>query len=636
LATARADGIPGPCAKLAVELKDLQSELAGLQADLQNAVGGSQKSSIAGAIGKKNLEIFAKQKALDACIAQNQSPPTPNPTYSFDTGTGATMISIGGSPADSNIAASSTHICLTARGAFACYTKGGTLVSPGPGFDTRPYNAGEFFEKSGFTITPPPSGTLTKDGRVVFDQYHKRFFMVFQAREPITILNRLLIAVSKSEDPRDGWWTYADTVGTQKDPGQDYQWLGVNSTYLLVANNQGKGQPLTKYYYMYPTADLAAGKPYSRLDPKISAPNAVPCVHDTTTQDAFWVQRDDSTHASVWAVRNGQVTSRQVKIQTSTGPVGGVELGGETVDYNHIIGWTPQNAQFRNGRIAWVSNDGHTWAGQSSSNSAVRLVQLNVTKFFDSVPSITVEIDRVFGRASVGDPAGVVYDYGWPAVATNANSDIVVGSVRSHPTIFPECRASVWLAGQPDISSSVLLAKSTSPLTEFHMAGACADPATSAVYLSQQYGISPSSWVIHVAKMLGSVMPDVIATQVQPPAMIAPGASGKLTVTIVNQGDGPMPASQCQLYLSTDNTITVVGPDTKADTLLATFSVPALKPNQAATPVVPFTLAATQAPGKYFVGVRLDTFNAANEYSEINNLNPFVVGDHGNAPITIK
>ena len=132
-------------------------------------------------------------------------PPTPSPTYSFDTGTGMNeMISIGGSPADSNIAVSSTHICLTARAAFACYTKGGTLVSPGPAFDARPYTAEDFFTNSGIPLTPAFNGvgTTTKDGRVIFDRFQKRFFMVFQSREA---QGRLLIAVSKSEDPRDGW-----------------------------------------------------------------------------------------------------------------------------------------------------------------------------------------------------------------------------------------------------------------------------------------------------------------------------------------------------------------------------------------------------------------------------------------------
>ncbi len=58
-----------------------------------------------------------------------------NPTSSFDTAPAGSPLSIGigGSPADANIAVSSTHICLTARGAFACYTKDGALVSLGRG-----------------------------------------------------------------------------------------------------------------------------------------------------------------------------------------------------------------------------------------------------------------------------------------------------------------------------------------------------------------------------------------------------------------------------------------------------------------------------------------------------------------------
>ena len=197
----------------------------------------------------------------------------------------------------------------------------------------------------------------------------------------------------------------------------------------------------------------------------------------------------------------------------------------------------------RNGRIVWVSNDGHTWSGQSSPNNAVRLVRLNVSKFFDPVPSVTVEIDRIFGRASAGDRSGSIFDYGWPAVASNANGDIVVGSVRSNATIYPELRASPWFTGQPDLSPSVSLAKSSSALTAFHMAGASADPSTSGVYVAQQYGSSTPSWRIHVAKMLGEVLPDLIAMQVKAPATIAHGDSGTTTVIIMNQGDGPTPSS---------------------------------------------------------------------------------------------
>jgi len=222
---------------------------------------------------------------------------------------------------------------------------------------------------------------------------------------------------------------------------------------------------------MNTTSDLVVGKPYSRSKaPFASGDQAIPCVHDSYTTDAFWIRRDDDTHASVWAVRGGKLTSKQFTVQTSTSQVNGTQLGGN-VDYSNI-GRQPQSAHYRDGRIVWVSNDGHTWAGQSAPSNAVRLVRVNVSTFFDPVPSVTVEIDRIFGRASAADSSGVIFDYGWPAAAATATGDIVVGSSRSRSTIYPELRASVWFAGQSDLSPGVSLRTSSAPLSEFHKAGA--------------------------------------------------------------------------------------------------------------------------------------------------------------------
>lgn len=126
----------------------------------------------------------------------------------------------------------------------------------------------------------------------------------------------------------------------------------------------------------------------------------------------------------------------------------------------------------------------------------------------------------------------------------------------------------------------------------------------------------------------------MIATQVQAPATIARGASGNAKVTVMNQGDGSIPKSTGGLYLSTYNSINLPGPDIEESLLLASFSVPNLAANGVVNRDVPFTIAATQAPGNYFVGVAL--YNSASEYSETNNVNPFLVGNHGNEPITVK
>jgi len=168
------------------------------------------------------------------------------------------------------------------------------------------------------------------------------------------------------------------------------------------------------------------------------------------------------------------------------------------------------------------------------------------------------------------------------------------------------------------------------------MAGASADPSTNGVYLAQMYGVRSLGGRIRVAKLLGIVKPDSDRDTGPATRHDRAGCPGNVTVTVVNQGDGPMPAVQGELYLSTDNIIQTPAPDVKPDIPLATFEVPALAPNQVATLVVPFTIPTAQAPGKYYLGVALPIVNLGFEYSEGNNSNPFLVGDHGNAPITVE
>ena len=324
--------------------------------------------------------------------------PWPNPTTTFDTGTGAQNIRLGGDPADCNVAVSSTHVCITARGAFACYTKAGVPVSPGPGFNATPYPADAFFEQSGISqiLAVDMSSNTTKDARVVFDINRKRFFMVFQTREKLA---RLLIGVSKSEDPSDGFFVYADPVGTPGEDGHDYQRVGVNSNNLLVSDDMQKlVDPTTNAHVftrtrhlMYSAEDLATNNGIHRGEwENVAASDAAPCVHDSPCTDAFWVHRDDPTHASVWGVRDGKVSTVQFSIQTSSGAINGVQEGNQVVDYGSVIHWNVQNAQYRDGKIVFASNDGITWPGQSGPNSVVRLVQVDVSQFFDAKPAVTV------------------------------------------------------------------------------------------------------------------------------------------------------------------------------------------------------------------------------------------------------
>jgi hypothetical protein len=493
-------------------------------------------------------------------------------------------------------------------------------------------------------------GNGVKDGRVVFDPFRSRFFFLFQSRETTA---RLLIAVSKSEDPRDGFWTYAD-LPNQTNPdgtpaGQDYDRIGVNSTHFLVSNGMGAAGQI---HFMYTASDLASGAPYTRgAWAHTLAQHAGPAVHQTGTSDAFWVNRDDASHVSVWAVRNGAVLRKTSAYLlgsntgvTASGPIsapqrddGTVAGGVPDVAFTNI-GWDPQNVDFRNGKLTWVANESHVWSGQSTANNVVRLVQMDVSSYF-TTGAIPVGIDRVFGRSSTGDPDTAIFDYGWPAVATNATGDIVIGTVRTNASIFPEQRGSVWLSGQPDISSSALIGTGTASNAngQYHMAGATADPTTSGVYVSQMLTVTtlPSGtwWKIRVNKLLGTKLPDILPTSVTAPATVSLDQPFNVSVTVLNQGDGTMPASTGQILLTLFDHL---NPGT--DVVIATFPVPALGANGTTTVVVPCTISSSlgNLSGTWTIGPALDRSFVATEHSERNNANPFLAGFRGNARITFQ
>lgn len=578
-------------------------------------------------------------RSPDQEAADGQAPSTPAPVFAFSSGiSAATRIDKGGSPADSNIAASRTHLCTTTRGAFACYSKAGALVSAGAGLEARGYEAAEFFERSGIPIATAFDGSTTnktKDGRVVYDRTRSRFFMVFQSRETRA---RHLIAVSLTDNPSDGWRTYADDIATADADNHDYQLVGVNARHLLVTSDPvctgqtsicSSAGRKTSINYMYDATKLANGTGISRGQwSHVDAIRAAPAVHNTSSTDAFWADSDGLSAGSVWAVRDGVVYRRSHSLQAVQTPSVSAAMNGIVTWDN--IGVGPQNAEFRGGRLVWAATVAKTWSGQSSSRHAVRLVRLDLSQYFASTPRVTVLIDRVFGLSSPDDPAGSVYDYGWPAVAQNSTGDIVVGSVRANSSIHPELRASTYLAGQTDLSPSRLLQAGTAHLGQFHMAGAASDPTTTGVYLSQQYGYGSPAWRVRFAKVLGRVLPDLTAASTSGPSSATRGSTIAVNVTVLNQGDGPAAASLAALYLSPDSTVST------SDRRVGSFDVPALARGASTTIVANVTLPPDAPTGSQYIGAVLDMSGAVVEHSETNNRNPRLTRTKGNLLISLS
>jgi hypothetical protein len=206
---------------------------------------------------------------------------------------------------DPNIAASSTHLVVTNNGAIRFYTKSGKLVKQDKNGNaiTNPLAAWQFFWPAWFNPANPPTinqglglpaglkcdptidvfGPSAQtnavancmdevyDTRVIFDRFRKRFWLVSSVRnDSITNFwklpsaqragrrDRLLVAVSSSEDPTDFWYVYGFSGGVDQgacnnlgsSPGPppvcpgtkyrplhatDYPAIGISQDYFVVA-----------------------------------------------------------------------------------------------------------------------------------------------------------------------------------------------------------------------------------------------------------------------------------------------------------------------------------------------------------------------------------------------------------------
>lgn len=220
---------------------------------------------------------------------------------------------LGGTLLDVQVAAGHTHVCVTARAALACYNKAGELVSLGHGLSPRVETAKTFFTQAGISVLPAFDGSQNqiKDGRIIFDQHTDRFYMFFQERGQTA---RLLIAASRSEDPSDGWYAWADDETQYNAPngtlnGQDYDYIGLNANYLLASSDMEpcaldstntwtcNKYKRTLVHFIYNLSELSAGAP---AEQKAGHHRALGVLVDSTnrTLSGFWPRSSGSFGAA--------------------------------------------------------------------------------------------------------------------------------------------------------------------------------------------------------------------------------------------------------------------------------------------------------------------------------------------------
>jgi hypothetical protein len=449
--------------------------------------------------------------------------------------------SLGG--LDPQIAASTTHVIVTTSGRIAFYDKTAKLVttkkdgSPLP----NPVASSNFFAPLKTSLTSAlnlPSGVdptvfglnMYYDTRVIFDSYRKRFWLVSftinKGTKTEGVANttaqkgarrtKCLLAVSNTEDPRDGflmyWWDAVQDDGKCHDPAGcagidflpgdagDYPTLGISETYFIQTNSVGHRDPTATDWDAYANSvtdryarvcfldatklsqgNAADGWAFTNLkkpDGKVATGNIQPAVHHGPVPSGLsFLASKFGSGLLVWAFTASQSgptgpVQALVPVKAFTAPVNALQKKAPDVPNPNPIKFTNlgnaiMKAAFNKGKLYVAAQDAKVWQGASGPVTSIRFIRVDVSKILQgTVPTDKASgfVDRIFGKASPEDPAGAISYYGMPAVEVTNNGDAVLAYIRSGTSVYPEVRCSLYYATESDIRPSKLIRKSDFPL----------------------------------------------------------------------------------------------------------------------------------------------------------------------------
>lgn len=482
---------------------------------------------------------------------------------------------------DLQVAASHTHLAVSSYNTIAFYEKNGTLLlaKPGEKFE-NPVGASKLFAQLVPTINsnvklPRDLAALTDgngamrfglydfyDMHVTFDPYHKRFIVIALLRNNVRSRDfkdtpglyglldllfgdprqyrrtKLVVAVSETEDPRDGWLQYyVDAVVDDGAcwnqcpcpnsdvylPGDaaDYPILGITDHLLLWSNSvdatfrydkddQCLNNMKNRSYYTLMGAlnldQLASGAPQVDGAGFWQVPNpggidwlgadyrrgiTPPAIHhgqpsSTLGDSGFFAGRialdklviyELVSVGGSWALNSAllEIDPIGTAVYAPQPPAPPYHPSPGTPNF----GQEPVKAVYRDGKIVLSFPDCKAWDAGAPCTQAIRLLQvpLDSFPFLDQIDKEGPNyIERTFGKNNIYDDGPYdVIAYGSSVPEVNASGDIVVSYQRSSDEVFPEARYSVWYAGEDDIRTSRLLAAGNYPLTPAGVETNCSD-----------------------------------------------------------------------------------------------------------------------------------------------------------------
>jgi hypothetical protein len=410
-------------------------------------------------------------------VREGPTQSTPKPTKSWQ----ATLQGKGGFPADAQIAVSTTHVIVTNRQTIRYFDKSGNTVS-------SDISSNAFFTV-GLNLKDAAGNKIDvfNDLRVIFDSYRKRFWMTayayYSGAAGVPAAKQrsyIPIAVSKTQNPLDGWYLYWWDAAAQQGqsgssiwkPGDvpDYPIIGVDKQAVTITHAVNNGSFRYWRVTLSPADPLANGQGqggwqfWDLTNPDGSTPYVItPAVHHGSPKGgrAYWLGRQGTDEVVVWAITHPfdsarKVQATAVKLQAFSNPVDGQQKGSSKVIKFTNLSNAVTKASFRNEFLHMVANDAHDWGSIGKARTSIHYIRLPVGAF-PKVPSPPGSggVDRVFGGGNVNEKIGGLKHYGWAAVEANKDGNAIIGYARTGEQLFPEVRASAYMAGESDIRPSV-------------------------------------------------------------------------------------------------------------------------------------------------------------------------------------
>jgi hypothetical protein len=465
---------------------------------------------------------------------------------------------------DTQIAVSSSHVVVSVNDSMGWYDRSG--VQQGqlkvvdlfePLLDALAQSAG-----GGFCVNGQPQNqpcvAEQGDFRIIYDEFRKRFWAADTGAfhningDPNKYRGIIMLAVSQTEDPKDGWYLYwwdavahwgaVNDAVYQPGDGADYPCIGIDSfgfyQTITVGHLNGGGY---QHVVIFPAWDnkLINGMPVDGrhfFDLEPAGGDIQPVMHHGWGGNTYFVSRyvtptDDEV--VVWSMDNSiqpaNMWRAEVKLnafddscfkvppQQSIAPCDASQLNSPWKIEIQNAGTNILKAVYRDGELAFVATDARDWFGDQNPLSSIRLVRLWLLGG-DPAIAQSLNLDYTFGKNSWDDNPTDRMSYGWPALEMNKYHKVAVVSVKSGTTIHPQVRYSAHFQSESATRPSQLLKLGEAtyapngcgynpngrpmPCRFADLAGAAVDPQDdTGIWLAQESVNASGGYDIWVAKV---------------------------------------------------------------------------------------------------------------------------------------